>query len=70
MVMENYQRDGTIREKYDAVKRSSETQVTAGYHVNIVGFGWTNGLFLVLLHELPQSKTARLARDQVSIVLH
>jgi alpha,alpha-trehalase len=64
MVMENFQRDGTIREKYDAVKRSSETQVTAGYHVNIVGFGWTNGVFLVLLHELPQSDAGRLAKEQ------
>ena len=64
MVMENFQRDGTVREKYDAVKRSSETQVTAGYHVNIVGFGWTNGVFLVLLHELPQSDAGRLAKEQ------
>ncbi|MGB2671443.1 MAG: trehalase family glycosidase [Candidatus Acidiferrum sp.] len=70
MVMENFQRDGTIREKYDAVKRSSETQVTAGYHVNIVGFGWTNGVFLVLLHELPQSEAARLAKDQVPVASH
>jgi alpha,alpha-trehalase len=65
MVMENFQRDGTIREKYDAVKRSSETQVTAGYHMNIVGFGWTNGVFLSLLHELPQSDVARLAKEEV-----
>ncbi|MFI5094203.1 MAG: trehalase family glycosidase [Candidatus Acidiferrum sp.] len=64
MVMENFQRDGTIREKYDAVKRSSETQVTAGYHVNIIGFGWTNGVFLALLHELPKSEAARLAKEQ------
>jgi len=63
-VMENFRRDGNIREKYDAVKRSSETQVTAGYHMNIVGFGWTNGVFLVLLHELPQSEVARLAKEQ------
>ena len=67
MVMENFRRDGTIREKYDAVKRSSETQVTAGYHVNIVGFGWTNGVFLVLLHELPQGEAARLAKEEESI---
>ncbi len=64
MVMENFRRDGTIREKYDAVKRSSETQVTAGYHMNIVGFGWTNGVFLALLNELPQSEVARLAKEQ------
>ncbi|MGH9644196.1 MAG: trehalase family glycosidase, partial [Terriglobales bacterium] len=64
MVMKNFHRDGTIREKYDAVKRSSETQVTAGYHMNIVGFGWTNGVFLALLHELPQSDAAKLAQDE------
>jgi alpha,alpha-trehalase len=64
MVMENFKRDGTIREKYDAVKRSSETQVTAGYHMNIVGFGWTNGVFLALLHELPPSDVARLSKEQ------
>ena len=63
-VAENFRRDGTIREKYNAVTRSSETQVTAGYHMNIVGFGWTNGAFLVLSHELPATDVARLAREQ------
>jgi alpha,alpha-trehalase len=62
-VLANFRRDGTIREKYDAVKRSSETQVTAGYQVNIVGFGWTNGVFLVLLHDLPKDFIARLAQQ-------
>jgi hypothetical protein len=32
--------------------------------MNIVGFGWTNGVFLALLHELPQSEVARLAKEQ------
>jgi alpha,alpha-trehalase len=63
-VAENFRRDGTIREKYNAVTRSSETQVTAGYHMNIVGFGWTNGAFLVLLHELPETSVTRLANEQ------
>jgi alpha,alpha-trehalase len=63
-VAENFRRDGTIREKYNAVTRSSETQVTAGYHMNIVGFGWTNAAFLVLLHELPQNSVIRLAEEQ------
>jgi alpha,alpha-trehalase len=72
MVMENFRRDGTIREKYDAVKRSSETQVTAGYHMNIVGFGWTNGVFLALLKELPPSEVTRLTReeDQIPVAAH
>jgi len=64
-VAENFRRNGDIREKYDAVTRSSETQVGAGYHMNVIGFGWTNGVFLQLLHDLPQSLVARLAAEQV-----
>jgi alpha,alpha-trehalase len=63
-VAENFRRDGTIREKYNAVTRSSETQVTAGYHMNIVGFGWTNGVFLELLHDLPADLVQKLASEQ------
>jgi alpha,alpha-trehalase len=48
MVDENLRRDGTIREKYNVETRSSETHVTAGYAQNVVGFGWTNGVYLVL----------------------
>ena len=65
-VAENFRRDGTIREKYNAVTRSSETKVTAGYSMNIVGFGWTNGVFLALLHDLPENEVARLAKEQSS----
>ncbi len=65
-VAENFRRDGTIREKYNAVTRSSETQVTAGYHMNIVGFGWTNGVFLELLRDLPPELVQKLASEQGS----
>jgi alpha,alpha-trehalase len=65
-VAENFRRDGTIREKYNAVTRSSETQVTAGYRMNIVGFGWTNGVFLELLHNLPAELVQKLAGEQGS----
>ena len=51
-VAENFRRDGTIREKYNVITRSSETPVTAGYQTNVTGFGWTNGVFLELLHGL------------------
>jgi len=51
-VAENFRRDGTIREKYNVITRSSETPVTAGYQTNVTGFGWTNGVFLELLHDL------------------
>ncbi len=63
MVMENFRRDGTIREKYNAVTRSSETQVSAGYHENVIGFGWTNGVFLELLNKLSPDLMRKLARD-------
>ena len=64
MVAENFRRDGTIREKYNVVTRSSESHVELGYHMNVVGFGWTNGAFLELLHDLPKDMTERLAREQ------
>lgn len=62
-VLENYRREGTIREKYDVVHRSSESNVTAGYKANVVGFGWTNGVFLQLLHELPKQDSEKLAKQ-------
>lgn len=65
-VAENFRRDGTIREKYNVVTRSSETQVGVGYHMNVVGFGWTNGVFLELLHDLPPILVDKLAQEQAS----
>jgi alpha,alpha-trehalase len=65
MVAENFRHDGTIREKYNAVTRSSETAVKAGYNINVVGFGWTNAVFLVFLHDLPPSMVEKLAGEQL-----
>jgi alpha,alpha-trehalase len=62
-VVENFRREGTIREKYDVVTRSSEAHVSAGYQANVVGFGWTNGVFLELLQELPKQLVDRLAKE-------
>ncbi len=60
-VAANFRRDGTIREKYNVVTRSSETDIQAGYKVNVIGFGWTNAVFLELLDKLPEEGRARLA---------
>src|SRR5207302_4144256 len=38
MVIENFRRDGTIREKYNVISRSDEIDVAVGYHVNVIGF--------------------------------
>jgi alpha,alpha-trehalase len=61
MVLDNYERDGTIREKYNVVNRTTEANVI-GYRQNVVGFGWTNGAFLVLLHALPQAEQKQILR--------
>jgi alpha,alpha-trehalase len=61
-VLENFRRDGTIREKYNVVTGSSEAKVTAGYQTNVVGFGWTNGVFVELLHQLPAPMRERLGQ--------
>jgi len=63
MVLQNFRTDHTIREKYDVVTRSAHTHIRAGYAQNVTGFGWTNGVFLVLLHEAPPELAERLKKD-------
>ena len=63
-VAENFRRDGTIKEKYNVVTRSSEAHVDLGYEMNVVGFGWTNAAFLELLHGLPKDMVERLEKEQ------
>ena len=63
-VAENFRRDGTIKEKYNVVTRSSEAHVELGYEMNVVGFGWTNAAFLELLHGLPKAMVERLEQEQ------
>jgi len=63
-VAENFRRDGEIREKYNVVTRSSEAHAELGYHMNVVGFGWTNAAFLELLQGLPQGMVERLEKEQ------
>ena len=65
-VMENFAREGTIHEKYNVITRSSETNIEAGYNINVVGFGWTNGVFLELLHQLPEQKEKALGASAAS----
>ena len=64
MVAENFRRDGNIREKYNVVTRSSEASNELGYHMNVIGFGWTNAAFLELLHAIPKEMVDRLEKAQ------
>jgi alpha,alpha-trehalase len=47
-VENGYKADGTLREKYNAETASSDVSVSAGYKSNVIGFGWTNGVYLRL----------------------
>jgi hypothetical protein len=63
-VLENFRREGTIREKYNVVTRTTDVNITAGYQANVVGFGWTNGAFLVLLRALPAEDQKALLENR------
>jgi alpha,alpha-trehalase len=54
--------DGTIREKYNMVSGNAEVRIGAGYKDNVIGFGWTNGVYLKLrqlLHRAPPDHARR-----------
>ena len=46
------------------ITRSSEAHAELGYHMNVVGFGWTNAAFLELLHALPKDMIEQLDKEQ------
>jgi neutral trehalase len=60
-VLGNFEHDRTIREKYNVVSRSSETNVKTGYAANVVGFGWTKAAFVELLRSPPPEKVNHVA---------
>ncbi len=43
-----FAKDGVIREKYNVVTGDANVQVSAGYKENVIGFGWTNAVYLKL----------------------
>ncbi len=45
-IHDNYLCDRTIHEKYNVVTASSDVQVATGYRTNVIGFGWTNAVYL------------------------
>ena len=45
-VDQGFAHDGTIREKYNVVSGNADVQVSAGYKENVIGFGWTNAVYL------------------------
>jgi len=63
MVVADFATDRYIREKYNVVKRTSATRIVRGYSQNVIGFGWTNGVFLELMHELSPTLLDRLQKE-------
>jgi alpha,alpha-trehalase len=47
-ILDNFEHDGTMREKYNVGDGSANVKVAAGYKANVVGFGWTNAVYLKL----------------------
>ena len=45
-IRDGYAHDGTIREKYNVVNGNAQVDVATGYKTNVVGFGWTNAVYL------------------------
>jgi len=62
-VLTNFKKQGYIVEKYNVVNGTTEANLASGYKMNVVGFGWTNGVFLSLLHALPAQAVNQLADE-------
>ena len=42
----NFVHDGTLREKYNVVSADANVAVATGYKANVIGFGWTNAVYV------------------------
>ena len=64
LVLQEFQKNGTIVEKYDVVRRATDlgANIRFGYHSNEVGFGWTNAAFTALYDELPPGEKQKLLK--------
>jgi len=57
LVRDEYRKVGFIVEKYDVVRRGTDSSsIRFGYQSNQAGFGWTNAVYTRLLDELPAEK--------------
>ena len=62
-IREGFAHDQTIREKYNVVSGTSNVEVATGYKMNVVGFGWTNAVYLEMQRVIAEGgKTAVAAR--------
>ena len=54
MLIADFERRGTLVEKYDVERRTSDVagRLAFGYTSNEIGFGWTNGVALELYRDM------------------
>jgi alpha,alpha-trehalase len=63
LVLQEYRKVGFIVEKYDVVRRGTDSSsIRFGYQSNQAGFGWTNAVYTRLLDALPVDQKSELAR--------
>lgn len=60
MVLKEFIEHGNIVEKYDVVRRESDTEqgIKYGYSENVIGFGWTNAAFVEMYHQMTPARRA------------
>ncbi|MBN8736317.1 MAG: trehalase [Xanthomonadales bacterium] len=63
-------KDGTIREKYNMVLGNADVKITAGYKANVIGFGWTNGVYLKMDHLIAADGGCKSAPAAPSAAAH
>lgn len=66
-VRDSFACDHTIREKFNVVSGSSTIQVTTGYRQNVVGFGWTNAVYLKMGDLLQRAGPLKAAASGPSV---
>jgi alpha,alpha-trehalase len=56
LIEDEFERCGTIVEKYDVVNRTADVSqgIAFGYSTNEIGFGWTNGVYMLLKRRLAE----------------
>ena len=66
LVLRNFAKYGTIKEKYDVVKGTAAVggSLRYGYRSNEAGFGWTNAVFSSLFDELPPDAQRNLQANR------
>jgi alpha,alpha-trehalase len=50
-IQASFEKEGTIHEKYNVETESSNVELIAGYQ-NVIGFGWTNAVYVEMEHLL------------------